>query len=95
VGRISGVVEVRSGLRMPYLEQGDPSGVPLVLVHAVGDSQRIFGGLLDLLPRTIHAFAPTLPGHGDASRPPSGSSPFAELPPASNHLLAGEDPRLG
>ncbi|MCU0522788.1 MAG: alpha/beta fold hydrolase, partial [Anaerolineae bacterium] len=77
--RISGVAEIRSGLRMPYLEQGDPLGVPLVLVHAVGDSQRIFERLLDQLPRTIHAFAPTLRGHGDASRPTSGyrSSDFA------------------
>ena len=64
---------------MPYLEQGDSSGIPLVLVHAVGDSQRIFEGLLDNLPDTIHAFAPTLRGHGDASRPESGyrSSDFA------------------
>jgi hypothetical protein len=23
---------------MPYLEQGDANGVPLILVHAVGDS---------------------------------------------------------
>ena len=77
--RVCDVVEVRTGVRMPYLEQGDPSGVPLVLVHAVGDSQRIFEGLLDRLPAAIHAFAPTLRGHGDAGKPPSGyrSSDFA------------------
>ena len=70
--RRSGAAEVRTGVRMPYLEQGDPQGVPLVLVHAVGDSGRIFEGLLDRLPASLHAFAPTLRGHGDASRPHSG-----------------------
>ena len=64
---------------MPYLEQGDSSDIPVVLVHAVGDSQRIFEGLLACLPNSIHTFAPTLRGHGDASRPESGyrSSDFA------------------
>jgi len=79
MNRLSGAVEVRTGVRMPYFEQGDPSGVPLVLVHAVGDSQRIFEGVLAHLPASVHAFAPTMRGHGDASRPPSGyrSSDFA------------------
>jgi non-heme chloroperoxidase len=57
---------------MPYLEQGDPNGVPLILVHAVGDSGRIFEGLLDNFPDSVHAFAPTLRGHGEASRPEAG-----------------------
>jgi hypothetical protein len=48
--RHPGLVEVRTGVRMPYLEQGDANGVPLILVHAVGDSGRIFEGLLDNLP---------------------------------------------
>lgn len=77
--RFSRVVKVNSGVRMPYFEQGDSSGIPLVLVHAVGDSQRIFEGLLSYLPASVHAFAPTMRGHGDASRPESGyrSSDFA------------------
>ena len=64
---------------MPYLRQGDTSGIPLVLVHAVGDSQWIFEDLLDLLPAAVHAVAPTLRGHGLASRPASGyrSNDFA------------------
>jgi pimeloyl-ACP methyl ester carboxylesterase len=70
--RFSRAVEVRTGVRMPYFEQGDSSGVPLVLVHAVGDSPRIFEGLLAYLPDSVHAFAPTMRGHGDASRPESG-----------------------
>jgi non-heme chloroperoxidase len=75
----SGVVTLPAGVRMPYLEHGERSGRPLVLVHALGDSQRIFESLLDALPADIHAIAPTLRGHGDAGRPPAGyrSADFA------------------
>jgi len=77
--RFCSEVELGTGVLMPYLEQGDPSGIPLVLVHGVGDSQRIFESLLDYLPVSIHAFAPTMRGHGDASQPPMGyrSSDYA------------------
>ena len=44
----------------------------MVLVHAVGDSWRSFERVLGHLPESIHAFAPTLRGHADASRPESG-----------------------
>jgi pimeloyl-ACP methyl ester carboxylesterase len=74
-----GTVELSNRLRLPYVEQGSPSGVPLVLVHAVGDSWRSFERVLCHLPESIHAFALTLRGHGDAARPESGyrSSDFA------------------
>jgi non-heme chloroperoxidase len=77
--RFSRAVEVSTRVQMPYFEQGDSSGIPLVLLHAVGDSQRIFEGLLAHLPDSVHAFAPTMRGHGDASRPASGyrSTDFA------------------
>jgi non-heme chloroperoxidase len=77
--RFSRTIEVCTGVQMPYFEQGDSSGIPLVLLHAVGDSQRIFEGLLTHLPDSVHAFAPTMRGHGDASRPESGyrSTDFA------------------
>jgi pimeloyl-ACP methyl ester carboxylesterase len=72
MNRVSQMVKVNTGVQMPYFEQGDRSGIPLLLVHGVGDSGRIFEGLLDHLPEWVHAFAPTLRGHGDASRPASG-----------------------
>ena len=60
------------GLSLPYVEQGDPAGVPVVLLHAFADSWRSFERLLPHLPRSIHAFAVTQRGHGDADRPASG-----------------------
>ena len=72
--------ELPNGLLLPYAEQGDANGVPLALVHAVGDSWRSFEPLLHHLPESIHVFAPTQRGHGDASRPPAGyhSRDFAQ-----------------
>jgi len=60
------------GLKLPYVEQGDQSGVPVVFLHAFADSWRSFERLLPHLPPSIHAFAVTQRGHGDAGRPASG-----------------------
>jgi non-heme chloroperoxidase len=65
-------VELSEGLRLPYVEQGDSAGVPVVLLHALADSWRSFERVLPHLPRSIHAFAVTQRGHGDADRPASG-----------------------
>ena len=61
-----------NGLRLPYVEQGEGSGVPVVLLHAYADSWRSFERMLAYLPSSIHALAVTQRGHGDADRPPAG-----------------------
>jgi non-heme chloroperoxidase len=61
-----------TGVRISYVEQGDPAGTPVVFLHGVTDSWRSFERVLPLLPRDIHAFAISQRGHGDSSRPPSG-----------------------
>jgi pimeloyl-ACP methyl ester carboxylesterase len=68
-------VVLRNGVRTPYVEQGNDDGVPLILLHGYTDSWRSFEPVLPLLPRSIHAFAPTQRGHGDADRPDSGYAP--------------------
>lgn len=57
---------------LQYVEQGDRGGLPVVLLHGVTDSWRSFELLLPHLPASMHAFALTQRGHGDAGRPPSG-----------------------
>ena len=57
---------------MPYLENGDLQGPSLILIHAVGDTSEIFRGVMQHLPHTIHAFALTMRGNGEASKPESG-----------------------
>lgn len=65
-------VELPNRVRLPYVEQGERSGVPLVLLHAIADSWRSFELVLPHLPASIRAFALTQRGHGDASRPAAG-----------------------
>lgn len=65
-------VRLANGLTMPYLEQGDPDGVPVILIHGYSDSSLSFEPVLEYLPSNVRALAVTLRGHGDADRPPSG-----------------------
>jgi non-heme chloroperoxidase len=67
--------ELSTGVTIPYVEQGDRAGIPLVLLHGITDSWRSFEGLLPLLPRSIRAFALSQRGHGDADRPEGGYRP--------------------
>ena len=63
---------LREGLELPYVEQGDPEGVPVVLLHAWVDSRRCFDQLLTVLPERIRALAFDQRGHGDAAKPADG-----------------------
>jgi pimeloyl-ACP methyl ester carboxylesterase len=65
-------VELPGRVKLSYVEQGDPSGVPVVLLHGVSDSWYSFEPVLPHLPASIHAFALTQRGHGDSDRPVTG-----------------------
>lgn len=67
-------VELSNRVRLPYVEQGDPSGVPFVFLHGFLDSWRSFEPVLSHLPESIHAFALTQRGHVDATCPVAGCS---------------------
>jgi non-heme chloroperoxidase len=58
--------------KLPYVEQGDATGVPVLMLHGVTDSWRSFEPVLPHLPEDIRAIAVTLRGHGDAPKPESG-----------------------
>lgn len=68
-------VELPNEVTLPYVEQGDPTGAPLVFLHAIADSWHSFERVLPDLPDSIHAFVPTQRGHGDATRPATGYRP--------------------
>jgi non-heme chloroperoxidase len=65
-------VQVRSDLTLDFVEQGNPDGVPLLLLHGLGDSWRSYEPVLEHLPRSVRAFAISQRGHGDSSRPEDG-----------------------
>jgi pimeloyl-ACP methyl ester carboxylesterase len=73
-------VDLPGRVRLPYVEHGDPAGLPMILLHGVTDSWRSFEGVLPHLPPSIRAFALTQRGHGDAERPATGyrTRDFAE-----------------
>lgn len=80
-------VDLPTGVRLPYAEQGDPDGIPLLLIHGWTDSHRSFEPLLPHLPASIRAIAVTLPGHGDADRPLAGY----EIPALAGDMIAFMD----
>lgn len=73
-------IELSNEIKLQYVEQGDPTSAPIIFLHALADSWRAFEPVLRYLPDSIHAFALTQRGHGDASRPAEGYRPddFAE-----------------
>jgi non-heme chloroperoxidase len=63
-------VELPNRVKLSYVEQGDPSGVPVLFLHGVTDSWHSFELVLPHLPASIHAFALSQRGHGEADRRP-------------------------
>jgi pimeloyl-ACP methyl ester carboxylesterase len=82
-------VELANGVRLPYVEQGDPLGVPVLLLHGITDSWHSFERVLPHLPDSIRAFTLSQRGHGDADRPTTGYRPqdFAADLAAFMHAL--------
>ena len=60
---------------LSYVEQGDPAGVPIMLLHGVSDSCHSFAPLLPCLPPSLHVLAISQRGHGDSERPRFGYTP--------------------
>ena len=61
-----------TGVTLPYVVTGDPSGPPLLLVHPWGEAHGCFDRLVPLLPPSLRAIAMDQRGHGHASKPGTG-----------------------
>jgi len=68
-------IRLANGITLPYVEQGDPDGTPVVFLHGFTDSWHSYELILPYLPPSIRAIALTQRGHGDATRPESGYTP--------------------
>lgn len=62
-------ITVSPGVELDVIQSGDPTGVPLVLLHGLSDSNASMRVLMDRLPRRVRAIAISQRGHGDSSRP--------------------------
>jgi non-heme chloroperoxidase len=65
-------IQLSTGVTVPYVEHGDPRGVPMILLHGYTDSSVSYELMLPHLPDSIHAYAYTQRGHGDADKPLAG-----------------------
>jgi non-heme chloroperoxidase len=65
-------IDLASHVRIPYMETGDTSGTPLILLHGFADTWHTFELVLPFLPQFIHVFALTQRGSGDVVRPEFG-----------------------
>jgi non-heme chloroperoxidase len=65
-------VALTTGVRLHYMEQGDPDGEVIVFVHGWPDSWYSFSRVLSQLPQRYHAYALDLRGFGRSDRPADG-----------------------
>lgn len=65
-------VTLPGGLRLHTVEQGDPAGPPVVLVHGWPDSWLSWSRVLSHLDPRLRAIAYSQRGFGDSDRPPAG-----------------------
>jgi rifampin ADP-ribosylating transferase len=64
---------LRTGISVPCFIRGPETEVPLLLLHAWGESRRTFDRLIPLLPG-LRIVAPDLRGQGEADKPDVGYS---------------------
>lgn len=68
-------IQLSTGVNLRYVEQGKPSGTPVIFLHGFTDSWHSYELVLPHLPATVHAFALSQRGHGDAEKPLAGYDP--------------------
>lgn len=68
-------VRLRTGVRLRYLEQGDPAGPAVILLHGLADSSFSFSRILPGLSGRYRALALDQRGHGDSDQPWDGYHP--------------------
>jgi pimeloyl-ACP methyl ester carboxylesterase len=61
-----------AGVVLDGIAQGDPDGLPVVLLHGLTDSWRSFELLLPHLPPRFRVLALSYRGHGDSAKPAAG-----------------------
>jgi non-heme chloroperoxidase len=66
------LIKLPTQVTLEYVEQGDPSGLPVVLLPGAYDSWRSFERVLPHLPESIRAVALSNRGHGGSSKPETG-----------------------
>lgn len=71
--RTSKVVSLKTGVRIRYVEQGNPNGKPVILLHGITDSAFSFSRVMPLLDLgKFRVLALDQRGHGESDKPNDG-----------------------
>ena len=68
-------IQLSTGVKLEYAEQGNASGVPVIFLHGFSDSWRSFELNLPYLPASVRAFSLSQRGHGNSDKPLNGYRP--------------------
>jgi pimeloyl-ACP methyl ester carboxylesterase len=68
-------IKLPNGVTLAYVDEGDPAGVPIVMLHGYADSWRSFEGALDRLSDSFRLVSLTHRGHGNSAKPETGYAP--------------------
>ncbi len=65
-------IDLKTGIRMKYIDTGNPKGEPVILLHGYTDASRSFQLMIDELGplnKNLRIIAPDMRGHGQSSMP--------------------------
>jgi pimeloyl-ACP methyl ester carboxylesterase len=71
-------IELKTGLRLRYAEQGNEDGLPIILLHGYSDSSFSYSRVMPLMSEKYRVFALDQRGHGDSDKPLNGYT-FADF----------------
>lgn len=62
-------IQLPGSVELEYVEQGNPNGIPVILLHGFTDSWHSFESTLPHLPAGLHTFSLSQRGHGHSFKP--------------------------
>jgi non-heme chloroperoxidase len=65
-------VLLKTGVRLRYAYQGDPNGIPVIMLHGYTDSWFSYSAILPLMDQKYRVYVLDQRGHGDSDRPVGG-----------------------
>lgn len=65
-------VLLKTGVRLRYAYQGDPNGIPVIMLHGYTDSWFSYSQVLPLLDQKYRVYVLDQRGHGESDRPVGG-----------------------
>lgn len=62
-------IDLPGRVSIEYAEHGNPSGIPVIMLHGLSDSWHSYELVLEHMPNSIRALALSMRGHGESGKP--------------------------